>query len=590
MRRIAPLLIIACSGTPEAPQATSPSATPPTVVVAAPDAGSPSVTTPSANEWAPPQPIDHLAKLPKVDFVPAYAKSTDEVKLKQAEAPFLEARALHAKQDWAGAEAKYVAALGIDAGHLLARYYLAGVYNRTNRGERALALLVELTRTDCACLATVSWDDDWATQFGEEPFWQALAIEHRGTGGVDWVLDVDEAPAFTCPPGTKKVGTWTHARRELYCAKGTVKHGPYAFVTKGWHAAEIDTSETGVYRNGKQHGPWSARTGMYSGWSGAFVDGERHGVWVEYEKESTKRLAYDRGVQVGLEQTTDESGVIIAERRDGIHRTWKQADDGKTYFLTDVTQFKDGKIVHSISYDGPGRISAQGPYLDGNKTGVWKFYAEAKLVQEVTYAADKKHGKEVFYGDDGKPTSIAHWDHGKRHGVFEYWHAGKLLAKTTMEQDTGDWIEYRDDRLMQKGRLVNGVRTGPWELDQNGQFDVGPFVAGKRNGAWTIYADDRKTKQAEGTFKNDKKHGAWTVWRTTDDGTKIEGKGGYADDKLDGTWKIIVDSELAQTLGFRKGALVTVDGRRATKQWQNGYARSHQFPEVIEESDSEPPM
>jgi antitoxin component YwqK of YwqJK toxin-antitoxin module len=227
-------------------------------------------------------------------------------------------------------------------------------------------------------------------------------------------------------------------------------------------------------------------------------------------------------------------------------------------------------------------------YADGQRAGLWKSYREGKLREETTYVAGNRHGKEIIYGDDDKPMAIAHWDHGKRHGVFEYWHAGKLLATTTMEHDTGDWVEYRVDRLIAKGRLVKDVREGPWELDGHGEFLVGTFVAGKRNGRWTIYEDDRKTKTAEGEMKDDKRRGAWTLWRKQHDDKEVVGKGTYDDDKLDGAWQIFVDGELVQRLGFKKGILATVDGKRASKKYLNGYAMRPDFPAVIEESDMEP--
>jgi hypothetical protein len=97
----------------------------------------------------------------------------------------------------------------------------------------------------------------------------------------------------------------------------------------------------------------------------------------------------------------------------------------------------------------------------------------------------------------------------------------------------------------------------------------------------------RKTKVAEGTVAAGKRSGRWTLWRK-DDATEIVGKGSYLDDKRHGAWQILVDGKLVQTLGFAKDELVTVDGKRATQAFQNGFAMVPVFPAVIEASERGP--
>ncbi|MCA9679040.1 MAG: hypothetical protein KC464_28675, partial [Myxococcales bacterium] len=61
---------------------------------------------------------------------------------------------------------------------------------------------------------------------------------------------------------------------------------------------------------------------------------------------------------------------------------------------------------------------------------------------------------------------------------------------------------------------------------------------------------------------------------------------------LDGAWTVLDDhGEVAQALVFRKGALISVDGERATRALRRGFAQSGfaTEPVVIEPVDDEPP-
>jgi antitoxin component YwqK of YwqJK toxin-antitoxin module len=210
---------------------------------------------------------------------------------------------------------------------------------------------------------------------------------------------------------------------------------------------------------------------------------------------------------------------------------------------------------------------------------VWKRFKDGKQTSETTYVRGKPHGRQIEFGSDGTPTMIGHWDLGVRHGAFEYWRGATLLGKAVMDHDTGEWIAFRDGKLVEKGRLVNGKREGAWEIHEGDTIRTGTYVADRPHGRWSVLSQDRKTKHSEGDYKDGKRHGAWTLWRTAD-GKQIVGRGTYAADERDGTWQIIVDDQLVQTLVLRAGKLVTVDGQPAGDPLQRGYKRSD-FPELI---------
>lgn len=577
------VFVVACSSAPKStPKLGDAAAAPTKVGEPAPAAPVSTTTAPApapspARDWSPPKRVDLVAALPKtVPGVPDLEGTTDPAKQKAAKALNAQGIALHGK-DPAGAEAKYLAALAEDSGHLLARYNLACVYNRTGRTQQGLALLVQLSAADCGeCIARAAWDDDWQSQFGEEVFWQVLELGPEVESPI--VAPGLDEPTFTCPRGTTKQGSWSN--HNVYCARGGVKHGPSVMKVPDGHGEYISFSEVGEYKNGKKHGPWSGTTSLYAAWKGAFVDDKPHGVWRYSDQEERRVVGYVRGAEVGTPRVTDPDGVIIAqstvENGAKIERRWSKGE-GDQYFLSEeIVKGPDDKPMRETRYDAPGRLALDGSYVAGEKSGAWRTYADGVLQREITYERGKPHGKEVSYDAGGKPAAIAHWDQGKAHGVFEYWHAGKLLARTTMTQDSGDWVEYSGDRLVEKGRMENGVRVGPWQIEDAGnrRWSVGAFTAGKRTGPWTHYDnDDRAKKRAEGEYVADKRHGAWTIWNAESD-PPVTAKGTYVAGEMDGTWKLYTEDsdEPAQTVVIRKNKLVKVDGKRASKNYQKMFA------------------
>jgi antitoxin component YwqK of YwqJK toxin-antitoxin module len=555
-----------------------------------------------AADTSPPARVDLAAALPPVDFVPRFAPSTDAARTREAAALDVAGLKLHAQEDWAGAEAKYTAALAVDAGHRMARYNLACAYNRSGRGDRALALLAELARAGCArCTARARWDDDWRSQFGEPVFWQVLALERTtaddhdddddSADDGDDDLGIDDeggaVPALRCPTGTRQVGTWDpdRDRNEIFCARGSVRHGPYRFRELGYDLGEGVSSASGSYRNGKQHGLWYRDESIGpDGEHGAYLDGVAHGVWDTWRRGAHSTKAFVRGTAVGAELTWDDDDTLIGEQHhvggklDGVAREWTRDGDDLPYYLSKRVTYDKGAPVSVVEYDGPGRISLQGSYAAGEQTGRWTTYRDGKKRAETSHDHGVLHGEQLTYDERGLRTSVGHWDRGKRHGEFAYWKDGQPLASTAMDHDSGDWIRYRDGALVERGRLAAGVREGAWVFEDESarEWLEGAYAAGKRDGAWVHYrGDDHRARVAEGGYRADVRQGPWTLYsREVDE--PVVATGSYAGGKLDGAWTLRDpgEDEVVQVLDFRKGKLVKVDGERAGEPFQRGYRAS----------------
>lgn len=492
---------------------------------------------------------DLVAKLPKQDFAPAYAKSTDAEKTKAAQALYDEAVPLKDKSDWAGAEAKLLEALAADPGHEAARYLLASVQVRAEKADRGLALLVELQRCDgCEdAFNSARWDDDWRSQWDRPVFWQIGRLAPEGgepAPGGDAAKD-----RVTCADGTTRKEVKTGKQIERFCLKGKDKHGLSELIDE---AEGIDV--LGEFRDGKQHGLWTTtrKSGDHTELSeGAFIDGEKHGLWTT---DTPDRQSYDtfvNGKQEGLAQT-HVRGFILSEvtyaggELEGPSRTWSEAAEGK-----------------------PPHLVSEGVYKAGKQDGVWTSYDEDGKTRELTFKDGVRHGPMVGYSK-GVKTRTGHYEDGVRHGEFEYFHDGKSIAKITIDKGNGEWVRYRGDEVTQKGKLENDKRVGKWGIRARGTdtWAEGEYKEGKRVGPWTVaLAADHAKKIAEGAFADDKRQGAWTFWR--EDGTKLA-TGSFVGGVLDGAWTLFDDKgeKPAQQLAFAGGKLTKIDGKAATPAQQ----------------------
>jgi antitoxin component YwqK of YwqJK toxin-antitoxin module len=461
---------------------------------------------------------------------PISLAKVDKAAEKEAYQLNVEGLALHRKQDWTGAAAKYEAALAKHPGHLWARYNLACVYNRAGQAQRALALLRELgTVAACtACREVVDhsrFDDDWASQWTEPLYWEVLAA--TPADGDPGESSLEGTGKLDCPKGTKQKGTWRETDHgKLRCEKpdGT-PHGPSNWFETGYDLSEGQQGEIGSYKHGKKDGLW-IEYGTFHGWSvGGYIDGVKHGLWTFDHQAATSYTAYKQGKREGRVRTMREDRLILEEHYQGdqLHGSYKRWHEE--------------------------------PYL---------------LAEEGGYDQGKKHGAWSEYDDAGKKRVAGTWDRGKRHGTFEYFDAkGKSLAKLTMDQDSGDWVVYDlDGKQTEHGKLVAGARQGRWGFAEQG-WNEGEYEKGQPQGVWTRTDAPGGKKVAEGAYKAGKKHGVWTWWN---DAGKVVAKGSYIAGKPDGVWMVSRDDvEYAQDLVFKKGKLVKVDGVRADKRHQQAY-------------------
>ncbi len=421
------------------------------------------------------------------------------------------------------------------AAQIDARYALA-VQHASNEPQKALALLLDIANAVGGdALDRARWDDAWKAQWDQVVFQDIVGIQAEAVvddSAQDEEVDESESPKLVCPKGAKRKGKWSSWDGEIWCEKGGKKHGPYLFREEGYDMSEGVQGSSGEYVNGKKQGLWQWYASFSGSSYGAYVADLEHGLWLVEERESWSYEVYDHG------------------KRQGVQR--KYSNDGD-------------RPIGIATYD-QGEL--HGTYVEHDEYEPWG------LRDEGTYARGKRIGEWRMYGDAGELRVVEHWDAGVRDGEFVYYdETGQVIARTTIDHDTGDWIAYSPyGILLQRGRVDNGVKIGAWgERDPSAQsrWDEGTYTNGKRTGTWTIYEDLGGAKHSRGEFTNGKQTGEWTYWHSN--GTVLS-HGKIVDGKPHGTWKIYAeDGTLEQTLVLDKGKLVKLDGHAATKKEKEAF-------------------
>ncbi len=170
-------------------------------------------------------------------------------------------------------------------------------------------------------------------------------------------------------------------------------------------------------------------------------------------------------------------------------------------------------------YHPDGSIAFSGNYNDGKRDGVWKTYClggglqtkaeyqggylnglmtkyrctEGTRYVSAEYKNHRLHGEEICYDRDGismlsRGTYIdgqAHgifdtwfragtlkqrviWVNGKREGMMSAYHIDGSLHKSARYQNDhldGDYVEYVDRQIKEKGKYIQGKKVGQWQIN-----------------------------------------------------------------------------------------------------------------------------
>ncbi len=180
------------------------------------------------------------------------------------------------------------------------------------------------------------------------------------------------------------------------------------------------------------------------------VKGQRTGFWKRYYRNG--KLAYlaefRAGKPVGRMVRYDEDGVKRAEI---IHRS-------------------DGHTSEAKLFSPEGRLVGTGNFYDKQKDSLWQYYGTSgQIVAVEHWIRGEKEGEQLTYSDEGKLAERLRWHKGKQHGNQELYYAtGALRMRWNMVEDVVD------------GEVVTLFSSGAKRM-------AGKYIAGKREGYWTIW-------------------------------------------------------------------------------------------------------
>jgi antitoxin component YwqK of YwqJK toxin-antitoxin module len=180
---------------------------------------------------------------------------------------------------------------------------------------------------------------------------------------------------------------------------------------------------------------------------------------------------------------------------------------GKPFTGTCETCFMNGLTERRISfvngkengidttYYADGCISAIRSHIQGSESGSWSKYYDSTQIQawEMNFYLGEKHGKHVFFKENGDTTKLEFYQNGLLHGVRKQYYKGNKVFKI---------INYSQGLLNGSSKMFNPQGILVEELN---------FVNDKRHGVQKYYYDDGVLLRTE-NWENGVKSGEFKMF------------------------------------------------------------------------------
>lgn len=157
-------------------------------------------------------------------------------------------------------------------------------------------------------------------------------------------------------------------------------------------------------------------------------------------------------------------GTIINGKKEGLWEIYKYGyETNYTHVKIIDENYRDG-LLHGtrFCYDHYGkRVSSE---LFFNGTGYCRYhYPDGKLAVKGAIVNGKRYGYWVYYDQQGVETRIEQYDTGLLHGrLVVYDSSGAELYSANFKHGTGQYREYKGNRITLEGSMINGLRVGRW--------------------------------------------------------------------------------------------------------------------------------
>jgi hypothetical protein len=170
-----------------------------------------------------------------------------------------------------------------------------------------------------------------------------------------------------------------------------------------------------------------------------------------------------------------------------------------------IQQYEDKRIEQG----GVVNLETRECTIDGKVVG-WRSYdSEGRLVTETALKDGKKHGRQIFWNEDGTIDFVEPFFEGKVHGTAKQYQEGKLIGTYKMVHGTG-YDVWRGDRgdgvvlVSEIHPMRDGLPHGfEWWLneDQQSVYEEKHWFNGKFHGI-----------EREWNFKNKLRRGYPKYW------------------------------------------------------------------------------
>jgi uncharacterized protein len=335
-----------------------------------------------------------------------------------------------------------------------------------------------------------------------------------------------------------------------------------------------------------------------------YLNDKVHGITEYYTP--TKKLDfkeyYDNGWFNKIEQF-DTTGKIMltSELKKGEGKVRFNHFNGKPYFESNYKYYKLNGVYTVTNGDGSknmlcyykngnldsnyvawypnGKIRVEGKYIDGDKTGTWKYYYyHGGLSETEQYVEGRLDGPDVRYNEDGTKSKESVYTKGDVTGEYKYYgENGQLMVVFYYKDDNIQAYSYEDKtgKLVPRIPLLNGggtvesyykngsksahmvfqdgVTVGERILySTNGnQREVSNYINGLKNGTVKTYYPSGKIMREE-NFYYGEPHGSSKYYN--ENGTLISEVNLYLG-KLHGECKYYTSGKVTQTYNYYYGVL-----------------------------------
>ncbi len=194
--------------------------------------------------------------------------------------------------------------------------------------------------------------------------------------------------------------------------------------------------------NGKKHGFWR---GVYDQskrprYEGTFDHGNETGTFTYFADAkgkvvmATREFSENGSVSYTIfydpKKNVVSEGKTVDRQNEG---EWKYYHEASKDIMT-IENYSKGKLtgVRKVFYKS-GAIAEETSYQNGIKNGPSKVYTEKGIVmEESNFKNGKYDGMAIFRNPDGKIASKGPFVQGEKKGVWEFYENGKLKKKETL--------------------------------------------------------------------------------------------------------------------------------------------------------------